>query len=219
MRRAYKFPSIDETGKRVVEYSIWWAMKDRCNSQKCKAYGYYGGRGIKVCERWNKSFQNFMEDMGYRPSKNHSLERVDNNKGYSPENCKWATIDEQSNNKSNCVYVEYLGMKKTLSQWAKWANISYSCFMNRISNYGWSFERAITTPTLPIRSRCYQEYEMVIELLNQGKTDRHQISKEAGLPLRRVDKIKGRIKYWNSKDSCGNYPALEKGKTKPSLMR
>lgn len=81
------------------EYRIWKGMKKRCNNTNEKQYKDYGGRGITVCERWKNSFLNFYEDMGERPSDKHSLERSNNDKGYSPSNCKWATSVEQNNNR------------------------------------------------------------------------------------------------------------------------
>jgi hypothetical protein len=86
-------------GTTSHEYSIWSTMIQRCTNPKNKRYEYYGGRGITVCERWISSFENFIEDMGYKPSSKHSIDRIDNNKGYSPDNCRWGTIQEQSRNK------------------------------------------------------------------------------------------------------------------------
>lgn len=80
------------------EYGIWKGMRKRCNTPNNKAYEYYGGRGIKVCKRWDK-FENFLLDMGKRPSKGHTLDRINNNKGYSKTNCRWATWRVQGLNK------------------------------------------------------------------------------------------------------------------------
>lgn len=82
------------------EFNIWNAMKDRCFNTNNHAYKYYGGRGITVCDRWKDSFENFLEDMGERPSKKHSIDRFPNNNGnYEPGNCRWATMIQQGRNK------------------------------------------------------------------------------------------------------------------------
>lgn len=80
------------------EYAVWRSMRRRCNNSKDKSYFDYGGRGIKVCSRWNE-FSLFLKDMGERPSNKHSIERLDNNKGYEPSNCTWATQSQQAKNR------------------------------------------------------------------------------------------------------------------------
>lgn len=82
------------------EYRVWRAMIDRCCRKRSRRFKDYGGRGIGVCPRWRDSFESFYEDMGPRPSKSHSLDRIDNDAGYSLENCRWATLVEQARNKS-----------------------------------------------------------------------------------------------------------------------
>jgi hypothetical protein len=80
------------------EYKIWKSIHQRCNNTKANGFDKYGGRGIKVCERWSKSFNNFLEDMGERPSITHSIDRIDVNGNYEPSNCRWATPAQQSRN-------------------------------------------------------------------------------------------------------------------------
>lgn len=84
---------------RTPEYRIWRAMIDRCHYPSCKAYHRYGGRGILVCDRWRNSFENFIADMGKKPSDGHSIDRIKNDRGYEPGNCRWATATEQARNK------------------------------------------------------------------------------------------------------------------------
>ncbi len=95
--------------QRTPEYLAWVNMKARCRRKTHPGYGRYGGRGIKVCERWLTSFNNFLADMGQRPSEQHSLDRINNNGDYEPGNCRWATIIEQQNNLRSNVPVEFNG--------------------------------------------------------------------------------------------------------------
>jgi hypothetical protein len=85
-------------GKRTAEYNIWITMKQRCSNPKTNGYINYGGRGIIVCERWLNSFENFLKDMGRKPSGDHSIDRIDNDGNYEPNNCRWATQKEQYEN-------------------------------------------------------------------------------------------------------------------------
>lgn len=89
---------------KTPTWNAWINIKQRCLNPNNSGYKYYGGRGIKICHNWRKSFPSFLRDMGERPSKKHSIERINNNRGYSKTNCKWATRFEQARNKRNTIF-------------------------------------------------------------------------------------------------------------------
>lgn len=121
------------------EFWIWHGMKKRCLNQNHKWWHCYGGRGIKVCDRWLNSFESFMEDMGPRPSRKHSIERINNNGNYEPSNCKWGTTFEQNRNKRTNRRVTINGRTQCAVDWSDELGLSKSCFLNRIK-HGWSGE-------------------------------------------------------------------------------
>ena len=125
-------------------YMVWTNMKDRCANPNYHHYKDYGGRGITVCKRWMK-FENFLEDIGECPP-GLTLERENNNKGYYPDNCRWATKKEQAKNKRNNLYIEYNGRKRLLIEWSEETGIPYMTLWQRIFKYNWSTEKALTTP-------------------------------------------------------------------------
>ena len=125
------------------DYQAWDAMRQRCVNPNNSAYSYYGGRGIKVCERWMKSFENFLSDMGPRPPK-ATIDRRDNNGNYEPGNCVWATRKEQQQNRRGNVYYTIGAETKCLMEWCEQYNISYGAVRGRV-NRGWDVEKAITT--------------------------------------------------------------------------
>lgn len=110
-------------GTYTAEYKSWCAMKGRCYNPNDAAYENYGGRGITVCERWRESFENFLEDMGNRPSLKHSLDRIEVNGIYDKPNCRWADMKTQSNNRRVC-FLELNGVKKSVTEWAAQLGIS-----------------------------------------------------------------------------------------------
>jgi hypothetical protein len=125
-----------------AEYKAWQGIHQRCENPKCDAFRNYGARGISVCERWGV-FENFLEDMGRRPSVSHSLDRKNNDLGYSEENCRWATFTEQNRNtRRNCAY-EFQGENLLLPEWAERLSIDVSTLRNRIRR-GWTLERVFS---------------------------------------------------------------------------
>lgn len=128
--------------RESAEYSIWCDMKTRCYNRNSNAFSNYGGRGITVCDEWLHSFETFYEDMGPRPSPEHSLDRKDNDKDYSKSNCRWATIAEQNNNKRNNVVIEYDGEVKNLATWCRELGLSYRTMRHRLKK-GIPFEEAM----------------------------------------------------------------------------
>lgn len=127
-------------------YRVWRGIIERCKDINNRNYQNYGGRGIDICERWEKSFSSFLVDMGNPPTKNHSIERIDNDGNYEPSNCRWATRKEQMNNKRNNVFLEYNGKTQTLSQWADEFGLPLETLRVRINRYKWSVDAALTTP-------------------------------------------------------------------------
>jgi hypothetical protein len=140
---AEKHHSQTHGKSRTKEYRTWSNMMTRCNNENYKDFKNYGGRGISVCERWVK-FINFYEDMGGQ-KRGMTLDRIDCDKNYSLENCKWSTMKEQENNRTNNHRVTFKGETKTLMQWSESLGIKYSTLGMRLLTYGWSVEKALTT--------------------------------------------------------------------------
>lgn len=122
-------------------------MKERCNNKNNIGYELYKCRGIKVCSRWQNSFENFLKDMGERPE-NTSLDRIDNNEDYSPENCRWATKEQQARNKRSNRLITAFGKTQTLVEWSYETGIKADTIASRIDYYGWNIEKAISTKKL-----------------------------------------------------------------------
>lgn len=131
--------------KGTMLHNIWVSMRQRCNDSNCNAFKWYGARGITVCDRWLTSYENFRDDMGYPPSKKHSIDRIDVHGPYSPENCRWATDAEQARNRTNNRIVTFRGQSKTVVEWSEITGIRYGLLMTRL-DAGWDPERAFTQP-------------------------------------------------------------------------
>ena len=141
------------------EFSSWTGMLGRCHVPTNKDYHRYGARGIYVCGRWRESFENFLADMGERPSPAHSVDRWPDNDGpYSPENCRWATVKEQARNRRNTRYVVFNGEEATLAECSERFGICGETVMQRMER-GWPIEAAFSIPVGAVRgSNGHQNY-------------------------------------------------------------
>ena len=136
---------------RTKLYRVWAAMLDRCRRESCPRYPDYGGRGITVCERWER-FDGFLADMG-DPPRGLTLERINVNGNYEPLNCKWATTKEQGRNRRNNRMVEHGGRNLTIGEWAEVTGLRAGVIWVRIQRHGWDVKRALETPPRPRRAR------------------------------------------------------------------
>jgi hypothetical protein len=146
-------------GKKTPEYTTWLKMKQRCHTKTDKSYPGYGGRGITVCDRWKdkeNGFKWFLEDMGEKPSAEYSIERVDVNGNYCPENCKWILkIDQPKNTRK--TQIEYKGEIKCLADWCKELGLEYSVMRHRVYDLGISLEESMKYKKKQKISHLYME--------------------------------------------------------------
>lgn len=128
--------AITHNKRHTPEYLIWAHMKTRCYNKNYKLYHCYGGRGIIVCDRWLNSFENFISDMGKRPTSKHSLDRFPNQNGiYEPENCRWATPKEQQGNRRNNKWIEHNGKRMIQADWARELNMDVRKLHHHLKNF------------------------------------------------------------------------------------
>lgn len=125
------------------EYRSWYAMKNRCYNPKSHSYKNYGARGITVCDRWRNDLSAFIEDMGARPSKRHTLERCDNEGPYAPANCMWATHKAQAMNRRSNKTIKYQGVTYLICQLADRFKISQKLLRIRYFKYGWDIQKCL----------------------------------------------------------------------------
>mgnify|MGYP001126284163 CR=1 FL=1 len=133
---------------RSPEYRAWQTMRLRCTDPSNAAFPSYGGRGITICDRWMQSVSAFIEDMGRKPTPLHEIDRIDNDRGYEPSNCRWATRKENSRNRRSSRILTVNGETLTVAEWAERSGISHSTITKRLAA-GWSEERAVQTPVGP----------------------------------------------------------------------
>lgn len=132
--------------RHTTEYSIWASMLNRCRNPRVRCFERYGGRGIRVCDRWLR-FENFFADMGFRPT-GMTLERKDTNGDYEPSNCKWATLTEQNNNKRTNRRITIDGETLTLAQWCRITGLHHKLIGRRLDR-GWTPKQAVYIDPLP----------------------------------------------------------------------
>lgn len=129
-------------------YNVWQKMKMRCYNHKEKSFEHYGGRGISVCDEWKNSFQAFYDwAMSHGYEEHLTIDRIDVNGNYCPENCRWATMKEQQNNRRNNHIVIYNGRAQTIHQWADELNLNYNNLERNINKRNWDIEKAIQHKT------------------------------------------------------------------------
>lgn len=132
-------------GSPLPEYKVWAGIRSRCLNPNKPKYRHYGGRGITICDAWLSDFSAFLSDMGPRPSSAHSIDRIDVDGPYSPENCRWATAEEQASNTRRNVFVTFRGVRVCVSEAARMAGLPKLAVAKRLRR-GWTAEEALTTP-------------------------------------------------------------------------
>lgn len=130
--------------KRSKEYVTWACMVNRCHNPNATDAKHYGERGITVCDAWRKDFSTFLRDVGMAPSKRHTIDRIDNERGYEPGNVRWVTMTVQANNRRSNRMIEFNGRRMTLAEWSRVTGISYGTLKQRI-NRGWALDKALTS--------------------------------------------------------------------------
>jgi hypothetical protein len=138
LRRESTIRRFTKHGKRrTSEYETWCTIISRCSKKKShRHYKYYAGRGIKVCSSWRKSFENFLEDMGLKPTPRHTIDRIDNDGDYEPGNCRWITQKEQNRNRRDNVLITYNGRTQCISAWSVELGIPAPTLYSRASKHG-----------------------------------------------------------------------------------
>lgn len=144
--RNLKLRHGDAAGRRALEYMIWKSMRKRCKNPSDPAFANYGGRGIRVCERWD-DYVNFIADMGPKPSPKHTLDRINNDGNYEPENCRWATRVEQISNRRSTRSLTLSERTQTVAQWCRELDLNYGTVMWRLSDGADAAKALRPTPT------------------------------------------------------------------------
>jgi len=160
-------------GRITQEYRAWTNMKQRCLNPKSLNFVNYGGRGIKVCDKWIHSFENFFQDMGPKPSAVFSIERINNNGNYEPSNCKWASRREQNINRRNTGFFTALGQSKTIRQWSELTGLPIGTIRSRIK-HGFLPDEVVQSSSFYENRNTMKSRELLIDALNAEERLRAQ---------------------------------------------
>ena len=210
-----------QSKKHNSEYNTWINMKGRCCNPKNDRFEQYGGRGIKICDRWLHSFENFLEDMGEKPAPNYSLDRIDVNGDYCPENCRWADSKTQMNNTTRNVYIEYNGVRKTATEWGDELGLSAKTITWRY-NQGWEIADVLSVMDKRFNNIVINDVDVI-----EPPSKNSRMIDMTGFTTNHVTVIKfaeqrivGKVKknFWLCKCDCGKEflaegQALRTGKT------
>ena len=165
--------------KPTKSYMTWAGMKSRVFNENDARYSDYGGWGIDMSPKWENSFEAFYADMGDPPSKHHQIDRMENDKGYWPDNCKWATITEQGNNKRNNIILSHLGKTQTLAEWSRELGINYEAAQQRYYKYPdapdvvLSVEKLSCGPTYKVSGTAYDSLSKVAKVYGMSVSGCH----------------------------------------------
>lgn len=202
-------------GKTERLYGIWCGIKNRCLNPNSKHYHDYGGRGIKVCDEWVEDyavFRGWAYENGFNdsvPKKYQSLDRVDNDGPYSPDNCAWHTAIQQCNNRRGNRVVEYNGERHTLAEWGRKLNIPDDTLLKRLNKYGYSVEDAFTRPMHYKSAECYDDRPNNRILEYNG--EKHSLSEWARIIGIKADALSKRLNKYHY--------TVEEALTKPLAQR
>lgn len=183
---------------KTDEFKIWCGIKSRVYNPNVDSYSRYGGRGIAMCQRWLDSFENFLEDMGKRPSKRHSIDRFPDEDGdYGPENCRWALPKPQAERRSTSRWFEYKGERKVLSDWLKQFGVTYVGVSANLAK-GISFEETIERLVNKVKGGLSKA--QVMEIFNSTKLYR-ELSAEYNISISIITSIKvgKQYSFWTGK--------------------
>ena len=160
--KRFKHGHASKSG-RSKEYDCWAAMIKRCEYKRHKDYARYGGRGIAVCDDWRSDFAKFLSDMGHHPGPGWTLDRIDPNGNYAPQNCRWATQHEQANNKRNVRLIEIDGRLMSASQWSTHSGVPFTVVRQRLYS-GWPARDAVFMPVAAGKSHASRARSALTQL-------------------------------------------------------